>query len=89
MKIHPHRKRRQLGARSLDVVHLDEMCDADKKHFEKGGEELRERLEEECNIDRHKKMQGSVPAVDEALINFCIEQVWEFIDNDSSVVLQL
>jgi len=81
-------ERQQLGTRSLDVDRLDKLCDADKKKIEKEGEQLREMMEEEGKIDRHKKLQGGMPDIDETLINFRIEQLWEFIENDSSAVLQ-
>ena len=45
------------------------------RKIEKEGEQLREMMEEEGKIDRHKKLQGGMPDIDKTLVNFHIEQL--------------
>ena len=83
----PSRKKmHQLGTRSKDVVMLDNNRDVEKESFVEGAIELRDELVDEGFIDPHEKMQRDRPEVDENLINQRMEQLWNFNEEDGTVV---
>jgi hypothetical protein len=86
----PSRKNmQQLGTRTLDIDDLDKMKDEEMENFEEGGRELREEMEEDGLIDRYEKLQDKTrPTVDETMIDVRIEQLWEYVEEDGTVVKQ-
>ena len=86
----PSRKNmQQLGTRTLDIDDLDEMKDEEIEKFEEGRRELREEMEEDGLIDRYEKLQDKTrPTVDETMIDVRIEQLWEYVEEDGTVVKQ-
>ena len=79
----------QLGTRTLDIDDLDKMKDEEMENFEEGGRELREEMEEDGLIDRYEKLQDKTrPTVDETMIDVRIEQLWEYVEEDGTVVKQ-
>ena len=86
----PSRKNmQQLGTRTLDVDDLDLRKDEEMEQFERGGRELREEMEDDGLTDRYEKLQDRTrPKVDETMIDVRIEQLWEYTEEDGSVVKQ-
>lgn len=85
----PSRKKmHQLGTCSKDVELLDNNKDAEKESFVEEANELRDDLVEEGYIDPHEKTQRDRPEVDENLINQRMEQLWNYTEEDGTVVPQ-
>ena len=79
----------QLGTRTLDIDDLDKMKDEEMEKIEEEGRELREEMEEDGLIDRYEKLQDKMrPTVDETMIDVRIEQLWEYVEEDGTVVKQ-
>ena len=79
----------QLGTRTLDIDDLDKMKDEEMEKFEEEGRELREQMEDEGLIERNEKLQDKIrPKIDKTMIDARIEQLWEYIKEDGSVVKQ-
>ena len=51
-----------------------------------GGKKLRDDMETDGVVDSYEKRQGAMPDVDETLIGAKIEQLWEFKEEDGTVV---
>jgi len=85
----PRKNMQQLGTRTLDVDDLDLRKYEEMEQFEQGGRELREEMEDDGLTDRYEKLQDKTrPKVDETMIDVRIEQLWEYTEDDGSVVKQ-
>lgn len=78
----------QLGTRSADVDDLEKYRDDERVEIIDGGKKLRDTLEQEGVSDRYEKMQGTKPPVDASLIGARIEQLWNYTEEDGTVVPQ-
>ena len=74
----------QLGKRTADVAELEERYENEKEKAVEEAIKLRDQLEDEGIIDRHKRLQPARPEVNEDLIGAELEILYSYVEPDGS-----
>jgi hypothetical protein len=85
----PSRKiTKQLGTKTSDVDELDKRYEQEKESLISEAVKMRDDLEGQGISDRYERMQPPRPEVDANLVGLDIEQLWTFVEEDETEVLQ-
>ena len=85
----PSRKiTKQLGTKTSDIDELDRRYEQEKEGLISEAIKMRDDLEGQGISDRYERMQPPRPEVDANLVGLDIEQLWTFVEEDGTEVLQ-
>jgi hypothetical protein len=85
----PSRKiTKQLGTKTSDIDELDKRYEEEKESLMSEAMKMRDDFEGQGISDRYERMQPPRPEVDANLVGLDIEQLWTFVEEDGTNVLQ-